>query len=152
TKMKNPGRRSNDAQGGSLSSSNIIPNTTDARASHPPAADGEEAFMVEAAREIHKRLDRIETAVADAVEVGRWLTEVKDRLPHGEFLPWQDREFSGRRGWTDRSCRNYMFLYQFSKSEKFSDLTQLPASTLVLLAAPSTPREVIDDVIAQVQA
>lgn len=76
-------------------------------------------FLTECAAQI-RQLGK--AAVADMIEIGRLLTECKERLPHGGWLPWLDREF----GWTDRTALNLMRVHQMaSKSENFSDL-ELP--------------------------
>jgi hypothetical protein len=63
-------------------------------------------------------------------------------------LPWLEREFE----WTDRHALNFMRVYELTgKSENFSDLS-LPVSGLYLLAAPSTPDEVQQEVIAHAVA
>jgi hypothetical protein len=74
------------------------------------------------------------------LDVGRELAEAKKRLEHGQFGPWLMAEFE----MTERTAENYMSAaILVDKSEKFSDL---PASTLYLLAAPSTPKTVVDEV------
>jgi hypothetical protein len=81
--------------------------------------------------------------LGDVIEIGRRLTAAKKICGHGNWLEWLDREF----GWSDRHALNFMRLYQLSrKSENFSDL-EIPISGLCLLAAPSTPVEVVDVVI-----
>jgi len=86
--------------------------------------------------------------LGDVVEIGRILHEAKVLCGHGNFLPWLDHEF----GWTDRTARNFMRVYELSKtSENFSDL-DLPVSAVYLLAAPSTPDKVRQEVIAKAKA
>jgi Protein of unknown function (DUF3102) len=82
--------------------------------------------------------------IADVIEMGRRLTEVKALAVHGHWLPWLEREF----GWTDQTARNFMMVFDRSKSKNFLNL-DLPISALYLLAAPSTPIEAIDAVIEQ---
>jgi hypothetical protein len=86
--------------------------------------------------------------LGDVVEIGRILTEAKVVCGYGNFLPWLDHEF----GWTDRTARNFMRVYELSKtSVNFSDL-DLPVSAVYLLAAPSTPDKVRQAVIAEAEA
>jgi hypothetical protein len=81
-------------------------------------------------------------AVGDLIEIGRRLTEAKTLCGHGGWLPWLTREF----GWTEQTALNFMRVHELSKSKNFLDLS-IPVSGLYLLAAPSTPPEVVDEVI-----
>jgi hypothetical protein len=82
-----------------------------------------------------KEIRRLSKQVySDVVEIGDRLTRCKKIVGHGNWLSWLDREFQ----WTDRTARNFMRVFEESKSETFSDLN-LPVSALYLLAAPSTP-------------
>jgi Protein of unknown function (DUF3102) len=81
--------------------------------------------------------------VANVIEIGRRLVDCRDNhLKHGEWLPWIKKEF----GWTDRTARNFINVYEQSKSEKFSNLPDLPVSSLYLLAAPSTSKAARDEI------
>lgn len=101
-----------------------------------------QAFIKVKAKDIHIRLKR---AAADIVAVGQALIEVKARLDHGQFGDWLQSEF----GMTDRHARNFM-----NVASRFGDKTEtisdLPATVLYLLAAPSTPEEIVEQVIAGV--
>lgn len=102
------------------------------------------AFLAERAEQI-RRLGR--AVVADAIEIGRLLTQCRERLPHGAWLPWLEREFC----WTDRTALNFMRLYAMvGKSETVSDLN-LPMRDLYLLAAPSTPEPARAEVIERAE-
>jgi hypothetical protein len=72
---------------------------------------------------------------------------VKQQLPHGQFGAWLQAEF----GMTERTARNYMnAAVEFgAKSEIISDL---PATTLYALSAPSTPAPVKEVVIARLES
>jgi hypothetical protein len=84
--------------------------------------------------------------ISDIVEIGRRLTDAKERLGHGKFLTWLAAEF----GWSERTAENFMRVYDRSrKSEKFADL-DLPISALYLLAAPSTPDKALEEVAMRV--
>jgi hypothetical protein len=83
--------------------------------------------------------------VSDVNEIGRRFKECKKLLGHGNWLPWLKREF----GWSDRTAENFIRIHdlaQKAKIENFSNLS-LPVSGLYLLAAPSTPVEVRDEII-----
>jgi Protein of unknown function (DUF3102) len=108
-------------------------------------ADGDETILAENAKVIRTLGKR---AIGDVIEIGRRLTESKKLCGHGNWLPWLEREF----GWEDRTALNFMQVHAMvGKSEKFADLS-LPVSGLYLLAAPSTPEEVRDEVAIRAAA
>jgi hypothetical protein len=86
--------------------------------------------------------ERIKRTNADIIAIGRDLILARGRLGHGKFLPWIEAEFS----MTDRTARNFMRTAEVfrGKSETVSDL---PATVLYILSAPSTPKEVRDAVV-----
>jgi hypothetical protein len=82
--------------------------------------------------------------IADVVEIGRRLTECKELVGHGGWLPWLNHEF----GWSDRQALNYMRVYEMvTKSENFADLVTISVSGLYMLAAPSTPESARDEIL-----
>jgi len=83
----------------------------------------------------------LRSAAESVITVGQALIRQKAKLPHGMFLPWIDAEF----GMTDRTALNFTRVADKygTKSEIVSDLT---ASALYELAAPSTPPEIRDRV------
>jgi hypothetical protein len=76
------------------------------------------------------------------VAIGRCLTQCQKHLDHGAWLPWLKSEF----GWSDQTARNFMRVYEMSKSKNFLNL-DLPVSSLYLLAAPSTAESARTEVI-----
>jgi Protein of unknown function (DUF3102) len=85
--------------------------------------------------------------VADIVEVGRRLTEAKRIAGHGNWLPWLEKEF----GWSSQTADNFVHVFEATgKFPKFGNLS-LPISGLYLLAAPSTPDDAREEVIARVE-
>lgn len=66
-----------------------------------------------------------------------------------DWAGWLDREL----GLSDRSALNFIRIHQLAqdRSENFSDLA-LPVSGLYLLAQPSTPETVRDDVFRRASA
>src|SRR5262245_27756486 len=96
----------------------------------------------------HARAIRVlaRNVIANVVEIGRRLTEVHDRIEHGQWLMFLDREF----GWSDQTARNFMHVFDLSNSKRVLDL-DLPLRSLYLLAAPSTPSEVRDNIIEDAQ-
>lgn len=97
------------------------------------------ALGVEARVVVQQRTGEIKTlmrrAAQDIVDIGLKLIEIKDRLPHGAFLPWLRAEFE----WSDDTARRFMQV-----AERFGHKPQLvrfAPSALYLLAAPPTPEE-----------
>jgi hypothetical protein len=82
------------------------------------------------------------------VEIGFRLTEAKELVGHGNWLLWLERNFR----WTERTAQRYMSVYELvAKYDIMSDL-DLPMTTLVQLAAPSTPPEAIETVAERTEA
>src|SRR5260221_10380652 len=73
--------------------------------------------------------------------IGRNLHEVKERLPHGQFLAWLQAEFA----MSERQARNFMHVAtRFgTKPEILADLS---LTVIYALAAPSTSQAVLDQV------
>lgn len=97
-----------------------------------------------AADDIHVHRGKIGVSI---VEIGRALLTAKARLPHGHFGRWLVAEFH----WTDRTARNFMMA-----TERFDGKTEiiseLQPTTIYLLAAPSTPISVCDEVVSRREA
>jgi hypothetical protein len=81
-----------------------------------------------------------------ATDVGRDLFHIKGKLGHGQFGAWLHAEF----GLTARTAQRYMTTARLA--EKCDTVSQLPASALYALGAPSTPITVQDDMLARVEA
>jgi len=85
--------------------------------------------------------------IGDIVEIGRRLIEAKQHLGHGLWLPWLEREFQ----WTEQTARNFMQAYRWSvKNPNFGDL-RIGISSIYLLAAPSTPAEVQNEIVKRAE-
>jgi hypothetical protein len=87
--------------------------------------------------------------VEDVIEIGRRLTAVKAALEHGQFENWVKQEFS----WTSRTALNFVHVYKLSLDNRntVSDL-KLPMRELYLLAAPSTPKEAVAEILDRTEA
>jgi hypothetical protein len=96
----------------------------------------------------------------DIIEIGNRLIAVRERLPHGRWLPWLDQEF----GWGETTARKFMAVAEsFGESSLSVDLP-IDASALYALAGPTVPpavrgraRELVEDpaeqaVIAEIRA
>jgi DNA repair exonuclease SbcCD ATPase subunit len=95
-------------------------------------------FVLQKADETRALLRR---TAQNVLAIGRNLQEIKDALPHGQFLAWLEAEFA----MTERHARNFMHVAaRFgSKPEIISDLS---VTVIYELAAPSTPEVVINQV------
>jgi hypothetical protein len=72
----------------------------------------------------------------------------RDLCGHGGWLPWLEKEFD----WSEMTATRYMNLYALSlKSNTVLDL-DFPLGALYLLAARSTPPEVVDNIIERAEA
>lgn len=86
-------------------------------------------------------------AVHGLIEIGRRLIDAKAIAGHGNWLPWLEREF----GWAERTARNFMRVAELAaKSATVADL-DIDVGALYLLAAPSTPSEVVVNIVARGQ-
>jgi Protein of unknown function (DUF3102) len=115
------------------------------RATNELAAEQAHPALAEHAAEIRRLGKRV---VADIIEIGRRLADCRDNhLAHKQWLPWIEKEF----GWSDQTARNFINVYEQSKSKNFLNL-DLPISSLYLLAAPSTPEAARTEIIARAEA
>jgi len=84
---------------------------------------------------------RLKRSVADIVEIGKELTTIKARLPHGQFLPWIAAEFEMSKD----SAQNFMSVWdRFGKN---GIVPNLRPTVLYELSAPSTPDSVIEQAV-----
>ena len=104
-------------------------------------SDAVDAELAEHANEIRKLGKR---AIGDVIEVGKHLIAAKKLAGHGNWLPWLEREF----GWASESTAlRFMRAAELAKSVSLTDLN-IDLSAIHLLAAPSTPVEVVEEVVA----
>jgi len=78
----------------------------------------------------------------DIIDIGQKLIEVKQHLGHGSFMNWLKSEFN----WSISAATKFM---QVAEQFKFLNFTNLniTASDLYLIAAPSTPKQVREEVL-----
>ncbi len=72
----------------------------------------------------------------DIIDIGQKLIEVKQHLGHGSFRNWLKFEFN----WSVSAATKFMQVAEQFKCVNFTHLN-ITASTLYLIAAPSTPKE-----------
>lgn len=94
------------------------------------------------AREIKYRLKR---TVTDTIEVGRRLTEVKNRLA-GSFTAWLKFEFD----LSERTGRYFMDVYEVFGQEPA--LPEIPPKVLYLAASSSTPAEARREIVERARS
>jgi hypothetical protein len=70
---------------------------------------------------------------------GRKLVEVKERVAHGQYTAF----VTERLGWSESAGRKFVSVFEMFKTVNFTGSTDLTidASSLYLIAAPSTPEE-----------
>jgi NADH dehydrogenase/NADH:ubiquinone oxidoreductase subunit G len=90
---------------------------------------------------------RLKRTVEDIIEIGRELTAVKAELPHGQFLPWIEREFE----MSHVTATQFMNVAERFGGQILNNLTFKP-TVLYALAAPSTPESVVNKAIEKVEA
>jgi hypothetical protein len=94
------------------------------------------------------KAEAIRTTARNAVfEIGKHLTEAREKCPHGKWLPWLRDEF----GWSHTTADKYMSIHAAIAAGKLQPKLQfgLSISSLALLAAPSTPETAVNEVVEQ---
>jgi hypothetical protein len=76
-------------------------------------------------------------------QIGKELVEHKQYVPHGQWLPWLEKEFD----YSDTMAQ--VFMNTFRKFPNFGDLQGLGRSVLGLLASGTTPPEIVDAVVEE---
>lgn len=78
----------------------------------------------------------------DILNIGKYLTEVKDNLNFGQFYPWLESELN----WSPTSAARFMQVYRKFNSSNLKDFNLIP-SVLYELSANKVPPEAIDEVV-----
>jgi len=73
--------------------------------------------------------------VQDAIRAGEILTQVKDRLEHGEFLPWIEQNCK----FAERTARDYMRFYNYR--DKTASLAVLQSARQVVAQIESREKQ-----------
>lgn len=88
---------------------------------------------------------RMKRTAEDIIAIGQDLIAVKADLGHGHFLQWLKVEFD----MTQKTASNFMHVAErFGVSGKLEIISNLSATILYELAAPSTPEAIIEQVQA----
>lgn len=85
---------------------------------------------------------RMSRTVEDIIEIGRDLIRVKDKIGHGGFLRWIETEFGMGQSSADRFIQTAKRF-----GDKLPTVGNLAPSVLYALASPSTPDEIVDEVV-----
>jgi Protein of unknown function (DUF3102) len=106
--------------------------------------DGESWKFVQDARDEIRRLG--EQTVQNLIEIGRWLTEVKERLPWGQWGTWLTTECR----MSETTARRCMERYALAKSatvEELDIILSLPPTVAADIAAPTVPDSARQEVL-----
>jgi Protein of unknown function (DUF3102) len=87
--------------------------------------------------------------IENIIEIGEQLVDVRDNhLDHGEWLPWLEREFA----WSRQTADRFIHVYEVRDKLPTRGHFELPLSAFYLLAAPSTPESVRQEIGARIEA
>jgi hypothetical protein len=89
----------------------------------------------------------MQATLGGIVDIGRGLAEVKEKLPHGQFLKWIRAEF----GWKRTTAWRFMEVFEKIKCSNLEHL-QIDVSALYEITAPSTPEPVRKEIIRRGEA
>lgn len=116
--------------------------------------DGASWKFVQDARDEIRRLGK-QTA-ENIIAIGRHLTEVKERLPYGQYGAWLEAEFPS---WSERHARRFMNSYALVTSDIMAEVSEadlpkllenLSPTAMYALAEPSTPNSAREEVVDRV--
>jgi hypothetical protein len=113
----------------------------------PPSEIGSPATLSEelesAARRVRSRLKNMSSEI---IEIGRELRTVKHRLEHGHFLEWVEKQC----GLSPRIAQLMMKAAEWAEG-RCEIVTHLEPTAIYLLAAPSTPESVREEVLSRLE-
>ena len=103
--------------------------------------DSEETWMQSHAINIREALA---IATRNQLLAGRWLMDVKNKLNHGDWMPWIDREF----GFGIRTADRYIVAYAYADvyAPDLLESLDVPLTVLYLLAGDGIPESIKRDV------
>jgi hypothetical protein len=103
-----------------------------------------ETFVRETTDQLKDLMGRVRD---DVITIGKKLKEVKEKLPHGQFGGWLEREFA----WSQDKAEKLMRVADtFGEIPQFAEL-DIDDSALYVLAARSTPVEARQEVLERAQ-
>ena len=86
--------------------------------------------------------------ITDIAEIGKRLARVKNRVGHGNWLPWLRQNFD----WSGDTAENYINVYRVSQSPKFRSLRNLPLEVLYLVGRRTVSEAAREAIAEQVEA
>src|SRR5437660_559657 len=90
---------------------------------------------------------QVRNTLENAIKIGQELLDVKEALPHGQFLPWLRAEFQ----WAERTAYNFISVAERFKLATIANLPIDPTAAY-LLAAPSAPDEARQNAVQRAEA
>ena len=107
-----------------------------------------DAFGGNVTTDLRATATRIRARLANSViETGRDLLEVKERLPHGDFIRWVEAECLI----TSRTAQNMMTAARWVEG-KSETVSHLQPTLIYLLSAPSTPTNIQAEFVARIES
>jgi hypothetical protein len=104
--------------------------------------------LADAARAARDRIKAIKAKIHSALyEIGRDLIDMKSRLGHGNFSLWVAAELN----FSLRTAENYIRAANFI-ADKNETVALFSPKAIYALAAPSAPREIVEQVLAEADA
>lgn len=99
-------------------------------------------------QESTRRIHELERRTSESIiEIGQQLIRVKQRLPHGGFMPWLEAEF----GWSWKTANNFIRVAE-TYDGKLVNFTNFQPSALYALASNKVPEKVREDFAAVAEA
>ena len=132
-------------------SATIVPLPSTAVAA--PQAFDYSVVSTEIADGLRQQADRIRRRIGkstqDLIDVGRDLLAAKRHLiERGQFIAWVESEV----GILARTAQNYMRAADLAESHQSETISLFPPKIVYLLAAKSTPRAIVEDVLTRAGA
>jgi hypothetical protein len=102
-------------------------------------------FLARYAQEINK----LSRATAEHIcHIGKLLVAARERMPHGSWLPWLEKEFA----WSSDMAERFINVYKRFSDPKFRRMRNMAGATLLVeLAKPSMPEVVRAEIIDRVE-
>jgi hypothetical protein len=107
--------------------------------------DEQRSIVLQRTGEIRERLAQSAQSIW---EIGQRLVDVRSQLKYGQFNAWLKAEF----GWSNRTAYSFINVYETFRDRANLAEVNIATSALYLLAAPSTPSDVREQVIEQAKS
>ncbi|MDP9362635.1 MAG: DUF3102 domain-containing protein [Chloroflexota bacterium] len=124
----------------------LKPKTDAAESFDYGALDPETRALVQEQRDVIRR--HAATAAHSILRMGVALIAVKEGLPHGQFGRWLEAEFA----WSQDTAERHMAVARAFDGVEIPQRAEIAVSALYELAAPSTPPEVVAEMVDRARA